>query len=112
MNRAGRGKRMQRRRDVISVIEAAYAVERPEGEWLDGILAAADPELGGGHGVCAYVYDLTDRRPIVVGTVVDRGAPVLGRLARAAVAAAPPEYIAQSWRALSVTAASAAGRFE
>ena len=43
--------------DSLSVVEAAYDLERSEPEWVDGLLAAAEPMLDGGLGVGGYLYD-------------------------------------------------------
>jgi DNA-binding CsgD family transcriptional regulator len=46
-----------RRRDPVAVIEAAYRIELPEMEWLQGIAAAALPLLDDGFGINAYLYE-------------------------------------------------------
>jgi DNA-binding CsgD family transcriptional regulator len=46
--------------DVVGVVEAAYALDRNEDEWLAGVLGSAAPLLDRGRGVIAYTYDASD----------------------------------------------------
>jgi DNA-binding CsgD family transcriptional regulator len=97
---------MARSRSVISIIEAAYADESSETSWLDGLVAAAMPDLAETFGACAYVYDAR-RIPVRVGTFVQRDAPPeLEGLSRAAVGSVDEDYVERSWRSLSCAAAS------
>jgi DNA-binding CsgD family transcriptional regulator len=43
--------------DLLSIIEAAYDLERSDAAWVDGLLAAAGPLLDGGMGIGGYFFD-------------------------------------------------------
>src|SRR5215471_6175004 len=86
---------------AISVIEAAYAVHRPEQAWLEGLVNAAEPEIAEGFGVWSYVYDAS-RAPIRLGSFVAHSAATAGvDIVRSVVENADEDYIARTWRALS-----------
>ncbi|MBX3201191.1 MAG: LuxR family transcriptional regulator [Labilithrix sp.] len=59
----------------MSVLEAAYAVERPEREWLKGLVDAIRPSVDVGLGIAAYVYDANDR-PFQVKNLLVEGCPI------------------------------------
>ncbi|MCW5834251.1 MAG: LuxR family transcriptional regulator [Labilithrix sp.] len=61
--------------DLVSVLEAAYAVDRPEREWLQGLIDAIRPSVDAGLGIAAYVYDTNDR-PFRVKSLLVDGCPV------------------------------------
>ncbi|MBX3203789.1 MAG: LuxR family transcriptional regulator [Labilithrix sp.] len=61
--------------DLVSVLEAAYAVDRPEREWLQGLIDAIRPSVDAGLGIAAYVYDTNDR-PFRVKNLLVEGCPV------------------------------------
>lgn len=42
---------------TVAVIEAAYAVDKPTTEWLDGVVGAMSPVLDAGLGLWAALYD-------------------------------------------------------
>ncbi len=52
------------KRDLINVIEAAYAEAETEQSWLAGIAAAARPVLDTGLGTVSYTFDLPAQRPV------------------------------------------------
>jgi DNA-binding NarL/FixJ family response regulator len=58
--------------DLLQVVEAAYADDVSEEDWLRGIGEAAAPELDAGLGVCAYAFKFENGLP-VFGTSVDVG---------------------------------------
>lgn len=88
-----------RKRDIIEVIEAAYHVEVPEIEWLEGLAIAALPLLDDGFGVHAYLYErlpggsVRPYAPVLAGEDVGSQLPMFGALAE--VAAAHPALIAR-----------------
>jgi len=47
--------------DLVTAVEAAYAIDRPDPEWLRGLLDAVRPALDAGLGIAGYLYDLHDR---------------------------------------------------
>lgn len=69
-----RGKRSD---DPISVVEAAYALEGDDGEWLLEVTRAAAGDLDSGHGVYGFFYDVDEADTISyhTPTAVDVGAP-------------------------------------
>jgi DNA-binding CsgD family transcriptional regulator len=64
---------MHDKRDLVDVIEAAYAVEQDEAAWLDGVVGAAAPLLDCGLGVMGVTLDLSDDRRFVVSETTSRG---------------------------------------
>jgi len=60
---------------TLSVIEAAYAVDRPTPEWLDGVVAAVAPLLDTGFGVWAALYDASRPAAFRLGPFGGRGVP-------------------------------------
>jgi DNA-binding CsgD family transcriptional regulator len=51
------------KRDLLQVVDAAYAAAPDEDSWLRGVLAAATPALDWGLGVCASTFSL--REPVL-----------------------------------------------
>jgi DNA-binding CsgD family transcriptional regulator len=47
--------------DILSLVEAAYDVERAEPAWLDNLVGAAESTLGEKLGVGGYLYDASSR---------------------------------------------------
>src|SRR5262245_44163486 len=95
------------KKNPVSVIEAAYAVDASEGEWLGGLMEAAAPDMNEGLGIAAYTYDAR-KLPLQIGTLTSRGAPALPRVVREAVvmSSANAEYVARTWRAQSFATVS------
>lgn len=89
--------------NLVDVLEAAYAVERAEGQWLRGLVEALRPALQEGLGMAAYLYDasvrpLAIREPILDCPLDERG---LGAL----MGGSDEAYVRGSW--LSKVAATA-----
>jgi DNA-binding CsgD family transcriptional regulator len=42
--------------DLLDVVDAAYRLEAPDADWLEGLARAAGPHLDEGFGVCAFEY--------------------------------------------------------
>ena len=61
--------------DWIGILEAAYALERTDEAWLDGILVAAQTCLDQGKGVLAFLYDASDVTTLRVGHLASAGVP-------------------------------------
>ncbi|HEX7600544.1 MAG TPA: hypothetical protein VF316_03020, partial [Polyangiaceae bacterium] len=65
-----------RKGDLVEVIEAAYRVELPKVEWLEGLATAALPFLDDGFGAHAYLFDrlpggsVMPHSPVIVGNDV------------------------------------------
>jgi DNA-binding CsgD family transcriptional regulator len=94
----------------ISVIEAAYATDVTDPQWLTGLATALEPEFAGGLGTCAYTYDASSM-PVKVLSFIDRGSPLKAVDCAALVAQADARYVDETWRALPVAAASQTPRF-
>ncbi|MBE2254515.1 MAG: hypothetical protein IAE78_33610 [Myxococcus sp.] len=60
---------------TVAVIEAAYAVERPTPEWLQGVVSAVAPLLDAGLGVWAGLYDASRPEAFRIGPFASRGVP-------------------------------------
>jgi DNA-binding CsgD family transcriptional regulator len=88
----------RRKGDIVDVIEAAYRVELPKVEWLEGLATAARPLIDDGFGVNAYLFDrlpgggVMPHSPVLVGDDIATSLAVFGALAEAT--AANPEMIA------------------
>jgi DNA-binding CsgD family transcriptional regulator len=59
--------------DLIGVIEAAYRIDCPEHEWLEGLVTSARPLLDRGLGMSALLYDVS--RPGGVCAFLSAGTP-------------------------------------
>jgi DNA-binding CsgD family transcriptional regulator len=62
--------------DILSLVEAAYDVERAEPDWIDGLLAAAEPMLNGGMGLGGYLYDSSTMPMKTWGLASRAGLPI------------------------------------
>ena len=83
-------------RDIVAVVEAAYAIERDEFAWLRGILDVAGPLLDVGLGTFANSFDLTPRMRIVTRATALSGIPdTLAPLAAQAGHEVPPDLVAR-----------------
>lgn len=91
---------MGRRNEVISIVEAAYAVAPSEEAWLDGLVRAAQPTVDEGLGACAYVYDAS-RAPLRIGKFVARSLGCPADVILGAVRSVDEDYVAMTWRKLS-----------
>src|SRR5262245_175064 len=60
------------RRDLISVIEAAYRLEHDDRTWLRGLVGAAAPVLGGG-GAVGFLFDSSRPTPGAVLATATEG---------------------------------------
>jgi DNA-binding CsgD family transcriptional regulator len=60
-----------KRGDLVAVIEAAYRVDAPEGEWLAGLLDASRSSLEDGMGSLAFFYD-AQRYPVRLWGAIER----------------------------------------
>jgi len=94
--------------DIVRVIEAAYAVELPEAEWLQGCIDAARPEFGADLGAGAYLYDISVR-PIRVWRWM---APMRQEEYEAAVGGVDEEFIENGWLTRHLSATSELPRFD
>lgn len=52
------------KRDLVRIIEAAYAEAETEQDWVRGLAEAALPALDDGLGLAAYTFDLPENRPV------------------------------------------------
>ncbi|CAN5429427.1 hypothetical protein BH09MYX1_BH09MYX1_39310 [soil metagenome] len=98
--------------DLVAILEAAYAVDRPDQEWLQGVQASVAPAFGGGGGgemPVGYVYDASTR-PIRVTHVTGAGWTI--ERARAIVGGADDAYVEASYLRLAFGYASEIPGFE
>ena len=93
------------RPDLVSVLEAAYAVELPERDWLKGILAALRPSLERGLGIAGYVYD-TRERPFRIKNLLVDGCPIDANGLAMLQHEAHDEFVRSSWIARAAMMAS------
>lgn len=91
--------------DLVSIVEAAYAIDAPEPVWLHQIVAAIAPRITQGLGAMGYVYDLRAGR-VDVTTVADLDSVVPPNVLVAAVGSTTPDYIEESWKRLRCATAS------
>jgi DNA-binding CsgD family transcriptional regulator len=81
------------KRDLLQVVDAAYAAAPDEESWLRGVLAAAAPALDWGLGVCASTFSLREsvlsEKPILTGFVETGGGTELHEATREMHARAP-----------------------
>jgi DNA-binding CsgD family transcriptional regulator len=91
---------MGRRSGPIGIVEAAYAAEATEEQWLDGMVRVAEPAISEGLGACAYVYDAS-RAAMQIGTFAGERLRTPKELLVGAVESVDEEYIANTWRKLS-----------
>jgi DNA-binding CsgD family transcriptional regulator len=96
--------------DLVGVIEAIYALDRPESEWLAGILEAIEPAHRDAVGRVAYLYDASARPLRVWGFVGNHPMPT-DDIARV-VHDAADEYVQQSFLVLPYGAASEVPGFD
>jgi DNA-binding NarL/FixJ family response regulator len=91
--------------DLVRVLEAAYAVERSEPEWLQGLIDAMRPALEDGLGIAAYVYDTNDR-PFRVRHLLVDGCPVDGAGLAKLQDESNDEFVRSTWIARAAMMAS------
>ena len=89
--------------DLVKVLEETYAVERPEGLWLRGVVEAIRPAFEDGLGMAAYIYDASVR-PLGVREPIVDGALDAAALAQV-MGKSDESYVRGSW--LSKVAATA-----
>jgi DNA-binding CsgD family transcriptional regulator len=65
--------RSMSKRDLLHIVDAAYADAAQEQSWLEGVLTAASPVLDWGLGMCAYTFTLTHEGPRIGNFVQSRG---------------------------------------
>jgi DNA-binding CsgD family transcriptional regulator len=71
------------KRDLLQVVDSAYAEAPDEDSWLTGVLRAAQPSLDWGLGVCASTFSLREtvlqEKPIITSFVETGGGDDLRR---------------------------------
>ncbi len=84
------------KQNLVSVVEAAYAIDQPTGVWLKALCRATRPWLDYGDGVFAALYDARDPRNLSMTEVTGTGISTAGMEAiRLGAAAAGPAIISQ-----------------
>ncbi|MBX3190651.1 MAG: helix-turn-helix transcriptional regulator [Labilithrix sp.] len=96
--------------DLVSVLEAAYAVEEPEGAWLRGVVSALRPALEAGLGMAAYVYDTSTRPFVVREPILDCALDAKGLAAL--LASSDEAYVQGSWLSRAAATASETPGFD
>ena len=91
--------------DLVTILEAAYAVDRPERAWLQGLIDAMRPVVEDGLGMAAYLYDTTDR-PFRIRQLIVDGCPVDAAGLAMLQDASHDDYVRSSWIARSAMMAS------
>ena len=91
---------MGRSSNIVSVVEAAYAVGDTEEAWLDRIASAIEPDLAQGLGTLAYLYDASTN-PIRLLTVVGRSSVLSMEVIGAVIASADESYVEATFRTMS-----------
>jgi hypothetical protein len=91
--------------DIVRIIEAAYAIDAPQVDWLRGIVEAARPLVDAGLGACAYAYDLTVR-PARANTYVNLDSPIDAQALAGSLGTATDDYIERSWKRVTAGTAS------
>lgn len=102
-----------RKVDLISIIEAAYAVDSPS--WLSGIMEACRPSMDHGLGMCAFLYDASKPGGFVVGDVTEIGTAVpitAARMGRALLNGVDADFVDGTYRAKACGTASEERVFE
>lgn len=80
------------KRDLLQIVDAAYAEAPDEEQWLRGVLEAALPALERGLGVCAFICTLAER-PRIVRLVHSPGGEVLRICVDAIFERLPPRVL-------------------
>jgi len=91
--------------DLVSVLEAAYAVDRQADEWLQELIDAIRPSLDVGLGIAGYLYDTNDR-PFKVRHFTMKGCPIDSEGLAVLTDESNDEYVRGSWIARSAMMAS------
>jgi DNA-binding CsgD family transcriptional regulator len=89
--------------DWIGIIEAAYALDRPDDVWLGGLLAAAQTCLDEGKGLVAFTYDASHATALRVSHLASAGVPPQRLQAYLRVSeelAAIPGFLQRTYRTL------------
>jgi len=92
---------------LLSIVEAAYAVERPEGEWLGGILDALNRAYPAANALCAYTFDASNPAKFKTGNWVWRGDHSAFPDFSEFLPLLTPDYIQRTWGKLQVARALA-----
>ncbi len=90
--------------DLVSVLEAAYRVELPRQQWLEGLVQAIRPAAEDGLGMMAYLYD-TARYPFQVEELM-HDCPVDETGVSLLLDSSNDEYVRRSWASPSAATAS------
>src|SRR5262249_20684072 len=86
---------------LLPVLEAAYLLERPEADWLGGILEAAWSACPSALALTAYTFDVSDPASFRPGPPGSRGAVAVPDLS-ALMKTMPVEYVRSTWGTLQV----------
>jgi DNA-binding CsgD family transcriptional regulator len=89
--------------DLVKVLEAVYAVDRAEGDWLKDVVDTLRPAIEDGLGMAAYLYDASVRPLSVREPILD--CPLDADGLAALMGGSDEDYVRGSW--LSKVAATA-----
>ncbi|MBX3229884.1 MAG: helix-turn-helix transcriptional regulator [Labilithrix sp.] len=90
--------------DLVRALEAVYALDRPEGPWLRGVVDALRPGLEDGLGMAAYIYDASVRPLAIREPILD--CPLDGAGLSAVVGRSDESYVRGAWLAKVAATAS------
>ncbi|MBS2015061.1 MAG: hypothetical protein JST00_19375, partial [Deltaproteobacteria bacterium] len=97
--------------DLVSVLEAAYAVDRRDDVWLHELVEAIRPALDVGLGIAGYLYDTNDR-PFKTRHFLMKGCPIDAEGLAVLNDESNDEYVRRSWIARAAMMASETPGFE
>lgn len=96
--------------DLVGVVEAAYALELPQHDWLKRLLKAVRPSLDGGKGMFGALYDVQDPKHFRLFDMVGAGIPdVTLELIRFAAQGARADIISRARWEICSTLSQAVG---
>jgi DNA-binding CsgD family transcriptional regulator len=101
---------MGRSRNLVSIVEAAYAIGDTEEAWLDRLASAAEPDLARGFGTVAYLYDASSD-PLRVLSAVTRSPQFSVEMVSVMASSGNDAYVEATWRSISFGAASSGEGF-
>jgi hypothetical protein len=85
-------------RDLVSIVESAYALELDTSSWLGGLLAHVEPWLGDGVGLFGFSYSVSDVGELRPGSFAMRScSEVMLAELPAAVMAVGPDFVRESY---------------
>jgi DNA-binding CsgD family transcriptional regulator len=94
------GSAAEKLKGALQFLEAAYAWERGQEEWLQGVLDAAVRTWGEVAWACALFYDAADVRQFRAGSLVASAGREPPPVVLQRMSELPPEFVARTYRSL------------